>query len=136
MACLSAQGPGTTFIACARCITGRIISAACGIRIAFMIATGSLCAVRGSMISMTMIEDSESSTGVISIVDASSVKRGNFMGTILIVSVGSIMEVILIADAGSERIGAAILTVARRIEAGDIKVTEVVDVEEGKSKVG
>jgi len=96
-----------------------------------MIATGSFSAIHGSM-----IEDSESSTGVISIVDASSVKRGNFTVGILIVGVGSIMEVILIADAGSERIAAAVLTAARRIEGGDIKVTEVVDVEEGKSKVG
>ena len=135
MACLSAQGPGTTFIACARCITGRIISAACGIRIAFMIATGSLCAVRGSMISMTMIEDSESSTGVISIVDASSVKRGNFTVGILTMGGNLAVDAILIVGVGSERIAAAVLIAAHRIGAGDMSAARVVGAVEDKGRL-
>src|ERR1051325_8401146 len=86
----SAPGPGTTFTACVRFITGHIISAAFGIRIASTIATGSLCAIHGSTIG-----DSENSAIVILIVDASSVKCGNLAGAILTVSAGSIMVAIL-----------------------------------------
>src|SRR4051812_42575755 len=118
MACSSAPALGTTFIARVRSITGRITSAADGIRIAFMIATGSLCAVRGSMISMTMTGDLENSTGVISIGDASSVKRENFTVGILTTGGNLAVDAILIVGVGSERIAAAVLTAAHRIGQG------------------
>lgn len=105
-----------------------------------MIATGSL----------SMTADLENSTSMILIVDAGSVKRGNFTGAILTVGVDSIMVVISTAGVGlitdeilttgadSGRIGAAILTAVRRIAAEDIKATEVVGAitDAGKSKVG
>jgi hypothetical protein len=110
-----------------------------------MIATGFLSAMSGSTIG-----DSENSTNMILIVDAGSMKRGNFTDVILIVGVdlttdviltvgeNSTEDAILIAGVGSGRIGAAILTAARRIGAEDIKVTEVVDAitDEDKCKVG
>jgi hypothetical protein len=112
MAFSSAPGPGTTFTTRARYITGRIISAACGIRIASMIVTGSSSAIRGSTTG-----DLENSTSMILTVDAGSVKGGNFTDAILTVGVGSIVGVILTVGVGSVRIGAAILTAARRIGA-------------------
>jgi hypothetical protein len=95
-----------------------------------MIATGSLCAIHGSTIG-----DSENSAIVILIVDASSVKCGNLAGAILIADGNSTAGGILIAGVGSGRIGAAILTAARRI--GDVAMVaaKAVGVEEGKSKV-
>ena len=135
MACSSAPGPGTTSTMRARCITGPITSAACGIRIASMIATGSLSAIRGSMISMTMTGDLENSTSVILIVDAGSVRRGNFTDAILIVGGNSTADEILTTDAGSGK---------TMIEAGDTSAAKVVDAarvvgvttDVDKSKVG
>jgi hypothetical protein len=72
-----------------------------------MIATGSFSAIRGST---TMTADSENSTTMILIVDAGSMKRGNFTDAILTVGGNSTEDAILIAGVGSGRIGAAILT--------------------------
>src|ERR1700739_1795342 len=121
MACSLAPGPGTTTTTRVRYITGLITFTACGIRIASMIATGSLPAIRGSMIG-----DSENSASMILIADAGSVKRENFT------------DVILTVDGNFGRTAAAILTAARRIGAGAISAVKVVTgaAEEGKRKVG
>lgn len=127
MACLSAPAPGTISTTCVRYITGRIISAACGIHIASMIATGSLSAMRDSMSGA-----SENSAGMILIVDAGSMKRGNLTDVILIAGVG------LTVGAESGKTGAAILTAAHRIGAVDMSAAKAVGAvaDKGKSKVG
>jgi hypothetical protein len=136
MACSLAPGPGTTSTTRVRYITGRITSAACGIRIASMIATGSFSAIRGSTIG-----DSENSTSMILIVDAGSMKRGNFTDVILIAVADLTTDAILTVGVGPERIGAAISTAARRIGAGDMSAAKVVGAitdedEQGRLKMG
>jgi len=75
---------------------------------------------------------------MILIVVAGSMKRGNFTDAILTVGGNSIADAILIAGVGSERIGAAILTAARRIGAGGMSAAKVAagSTDEDKSKVG
>jgi hypothetical protein len=102
-----------------------------------MITTGSLSTMSGST---TMIVDSESmnSASMILIVDADSMKRGNFTDAILIMGAdlttvtiltgdgNSTEDAILTGDAISGRIGAAILTMARRTATGGMSVAKVV----------
>jgi hypothetical protein len=80
--------------------------------IASMIATGSFSAMHGSMTG-----DLENSASMILTVDAGSVKAGNFTIAILIAATELTMDAILTGGVGSGRIGAAILTAARRIGA-------------------
>lgn len=94
--------------------------------------------------STTMTEDLENSASMILIVDAGSMKLGNFTGAILIVVADLTTDAILTVGVDPERIGAVILTAARRIGAGDMSAAKVVgaakgmggSTEEGKSKIG
>lgn len=118
MACSLAPGPGTTSTTRVRYITGHIISAACGIRIASTTATGLSSAIRGSMI---MTGDLENSTSMILIVDAGSVESGNFAGTILTVGMDLTTGAILTGGMDSAKAGSSM------IAAGAMRATEVVD---------
>jgi hypothetical protein len=78
---------------------------------------------------------------MILIVDAGSMKRGNFTDVILIAVADLTTDAILTVGVGSERIGAAILTAARRIGAGDMSAAKVVGAitdedEQGRLKMG
>src|SRR5262249_32528413 len=103
-ACLSALAPGTTFTTYVRLTTGRITSAASGIRSASMIASGS-SAMCGSTI-MTGDSEAMNSASMILIADAGSMKGGSFMGAILIADAGPMSSTIVsfatMAAAGPE----------------------------------
>ena len=127
MACSSALGPGTTSTTCVRFITGRITSAACGIRIASMTATGSLSAMRGSMSG-----NLENSASIILTADAGLVKCGNFTDAILIAGGNSAADEILTVGVGSGKVASSM------IGAGDMSAAKVVDgsAEDDKKQVG